>query len=169
TISDENGRFYLESNKTYSAVIFSFIGYTTNEVELTARTTYNMEVVMEESADALDEVFVYSGKTSKKDNPALDILRKIWENRREKVVEKFKQYQYEKYEKLEFDLNTIDSSLIKSRIFKGMEFIFEQTDTSSITGNTYLPIFINEASSKVYGDNTINEEKEVLQGNKNSG
>ena len=169
TISDENGRFYLESNKTYSVVIFSFIGFTTKEVELTARSTYNMEIVLEESAAALDEVVVYTGKTSKKNNPAIDILRKIWENRRENGVKKFKQYQYDKYEKLEFDLNTIDSALMKSRIFKGMEFVFEQVDTSKVTGNTYLPIFINEAASKVYGDNSLNEEKEVLQGNKNSG
>ena len=169
TISDENGRFYLESGKTYSAVVFSFIGFTTKEVELTARSTYNMEIVLEESASALDEVVVYTGKTSKKNNPAIDILRKIWENRRENGVKKFNQYQYDKYEKLEFDLNTIDSNLMKSRIFKGMEFVFDQVDTSNVTGNTYLPIFINEAASKVYGDNSLNEEKEVLQGNKNSG
>ena len=169
TISDENGRFYLESGKTYKTVIFSFIGFTTKEVELTARTNYNMEVVIEESADALDEVVVYTGKTSKKNNPAIDILRKIWENRRENGVKKFNQYQYNKYEKLEFDLNTIDSNLMKSRIFKGMEFIFDQVDTSSVTGNTYLPIFINEAVSKVYGNNSLKKEKEVLQGNKNSG
>ncbi len=36
TISDENGRFYLESAKTYSAVVFSFIGFTTKEFDLTA-------------------------------------------------------------------------------------------------------------------------------------
>src|SRR5690606_17465980 len=163
TISDENGRFYLESGKTYKTVIFSFIGFTSKEVELTARTNYNMEVVIEESADALDEVVVYTGKTSKKNNPAIDILRKIWENRRENGVKKFNQYQYNKYEKLEFDLNTIDSNLMKSRIFKGMEFIFDQVDTSSVTGNTYLPIFINEAVSKVYGNNSLKKEKEVLQ------
>ncbi len=169
TISDENGRFYLESDKTYKTVVISFLGYTTKEVELAARSNYKVEVVLEESADALDEVVVYSGKTSKKNNPAIDILRKIWENRRQNGVKQFKQYQYDKYEKLEFDLNTIDSAFMKSGIFKGMEFIFEQTDTSKVTGKTYLPIFINEAYSKVYGDNVLREEKEILKGNKNSG
>lgn len=169
TISDENGRFYLESAKTYKTVVFSFLGYDTKEVELTARSTYTMEIVLEESADALDEVVVYSGKTSKKDNPAIDILRKIWENRRQNGVKQFKQYQYDKYEKLEFDLNTIDSAFMKSGIFKGMEFIFEQTDTSNVTGKTYLPVFINEAYSKVYGDNILKAEKEILEANKNSG
>jgi hypothetical protein len=169
TISNEEGRFYLESDETYTTVVFTFVGYASKELELTKRATYDIEIVLEEEAASLDEVVVFSGKTSKKNNPAIDILKKIWENRRENGVKKFKQYQYDKYEKLEFDLNTIDSGLIKSRVFKGMEFVFDQVDTSNITGNTYLPIFINEAYSKVYGDNELNEEKDVLEGNKNSG
>ncbi len=169
TISNEDGRFYLESDEKYTTVVFSFVGFITKEVMLEARSNYKMEVVLDQEAAALDEVVLFSGKQSKKNNPAIDILRKIWENRRENGVKKFKQYAYDKYEKLEFDLNTIDSALIKNRIFKGMEFIFEDVDTSNITGNTYLPIFINEAFSKVYGDNLINEEKEILEGNKASG
>lgn len=169
TITDENGRFYLESPTTYKTAIFSFIGYQTKEVTLENRSTYDMVVVLEEEAAALDEVVLLSGKTSKRNNPAIDILRKIWENRRENGVKKFDQYRYDKYEKLEFDLNTIDSSLMNSRLFKGMEFVFDFTDTSSVTGKTYLPIFINEAFYKVYGDNIMNLEKEILEGNKNSG
>ncbi|NQX76356.1 DUF5686 and carboxypeptidase-like regulatory domain-containing protein [Gilvibacter sp.] len=169
TITNENGRFYLESDTTYDTAVVSFLGYTTKEVPLTSRTTYNMKIELAEEASSLGEVVVFTGKQSKKNNPAIDILRKIWENRRENGVKKFNQYQYEKYEKLEFDLNTIDSALIKSKIFRGMEFIFDQTDTSKITGNTYLPIFINEAFSRVFGDNLQNLQKEILEGNKNSG
>lgn len=169
TITNENGRFYLESDDTYSTVVFSFIGYTTLELDLTKKSNFKMEIVLEEESAALDEVIIFSGKQSKKNNPAIDILRKIWENRRNNGVKKFDQYAYNKYEKLEFDLNTIDSNFIKSKTFKGMEFIFDQVDTSHITGNTYLPVFINEAYSKVYGDNGLKKEKEILEGNKNSG
>ncbi|WP_108869677.1 DUF5686 and carboxypeptidase-like regulatory domain-containing protein [Aquimarina aquimarini] len=169
TITDENGRFYLESDDNHSNVKVSFIGFKTKTIKLDKRVTYKMEIILEEEAAALDEVVIYKGKTSKKNNPAIDILRKIWDHRRENGVKKFKQYTYDKYEKLEFDLNTIDSTLINSRIFNGMEFIFDDVDTSRITGKTYLPIFLNEALSKVYGDNQINEYKEVLTGNKNAG
>jgi hypothetical protein len=169
TITNEEGRFYMESDETYQLVIFSFIGFSDKTIELTQNTNYNLEITMEEEASALEEVVLISGKQSKKNNPAIDILKKIWENRRENGVKKFEQYQYDKYEKLEFDLNTIDSVLIKNKIFKGMEFVFDQVDTSKVTGNTYLPIFINEAISEVYGDNLLNEEKEELIGNKNSG
>ena len=169
TITNENGRFYLETYETHSFVVFSFVGYKTLEIELTEKNNFKMDVVLEEESASLEEVVIFSGKQSKKNNPAIDILRKIWENRRANGVRKFKQYTYDKYEKLEFDLNTIDSGLINSRTFRGMEFIFDQVDTSRITGNTYLPLFINEAFSKVYGDNIINKETEVLEGNKNSG
>lgn len=169
TITDENGRFYLESDENYNTLIVSFVGYQTKEITLEKRTTYELRIVIEEESAQLDEIVLLSGKLSKKNNPAIDILRKIWENRRENGVKKFKQYSYDKYEKLEFDINTIDSALIKSKLFKGMEFVFDYSDTSSVTGKTYLPIFINEAISKIYGDNQMNLEKEVLEGNKNSG
>ncbi|TPN85956.1 DUF5686 and carboxypeptidase-like regulatory domain-containing protein [Aquimarina algicola] len=169
TITDEDGRFYMESEDSHSSIKVSFVGFETKTIKLNKKVTYNLEVILQEEASTLEEVVIYKGKTSKKNNPAIDILRKIWDNRRENGVKKFKQYAYDKYEKLEFDLNTIDSALINSRIFNGMEFIFDDVDTSRITGKTYLPIFLNEAISKVYGDNVINEYKEILKGNKNAG
>ena len=169
TITNDNGRFYLESETTHATLLISFIGYEDQEISLSKKVTYEMRVVMIEGSEQLDEVVVYTGKQSKKNNPAIDILRKIWAKKRVNGLKKFKQYQYDKYEKIEFDLNTIDSSVIKSKIFKGLEFVFDDLDTSRITGKTYLPIFLNETFSKVYGDNILNEEKEDILGSKNSG
>ncbi len=171
TITDENGRFYLESNNTWDNVNVSFLGYETLEITLTKKVNYDLKFVLKEGASQLKEVVIVTGKQSKKEseNPAIAILKKIWERKRKNGLRQFDQYQYTKYEKLEFDINTIDSSLIKSKLFKGMEFVFDQVDTSKVTGKTYLPIFINEASSLVYGDNILNKEKSDLKGNKNSG
>ena len=169
TITNEDGRFYLESNETYPQIVVSFLGFQNKEITLEKKINYNMSIVLQQEAASLDEVVIFSGKTSKKNNPAIDILKKIWDNRRQNGVKKFNQYAYDKYEKLEFDLNTIDSTFTENKIFKGMEFIFQEIDTSRVTGKTYLPIFINEASSKVYGDNLLGKEREILQGNKNSG
>ena len=58
---------------------------------------------------------------------------------------------------------------MKSKIFKNVEFIFQHVDTSAITGKNFLPIFINETMSKVYGDNEKSRTKDVLQANKYSG
>ncbi|WP_350292854.1 DUF5686 family protein [uncultured Croceitalea sp.] len=169
TITNDNGRFYLESEESYDTIIVSFIGYETQEVRLASKVNYELELILKESAEQLDEVVIYTGKQSKKNNPAIAILKKIWAKKRENGVNKFKTYQYDKYEKVEFDLNTIDSSLIKSKLFKGLEFIFDDLDTSRITGKTYLPMFLNEVFSKVYGDNRLELRKEDVLGNKNSG
>ncbi len=169
TITDENGRFYLESNETWEVLTVSFIGYETLNIPLDKKVNYNLKFTLKEEAAQLDAVVILSGKQSKKNNPAIDLLRKIWDNKRSNGLKQFKQYEYDKYEKVEFDLNTIDSALIKSKLFRGMEFVFNEVDTSRVTGKTYLPIFINEAVSKVYGDNVINKTKEDLLGNKNSG
>jgi len=169
TTSSENGDFYLETKNSYKALEISYIGYTTLEVPLKNGDNLNLKVVLKEASESLDEVVIYRGKTSKKNNPAIDILRKIWENRRKNGVKEFDQYQYRRYEKLEFDLNSIDSALVESPIFNGMEFIFDDLDTNAFTGKAYLPIFLNEAVSKVYGDNTNGQLREELLGNKNSG
>ena len=167
-ITDENGKFYLESAKSYKEIVVSFVGFSPKEVELEKSTAYNLKIVLNEGQE-LKEVVLYSGKTSKKNNPAIDILRKIWERRRKNGLKMFDQYQYDKYEKVEFDMNSIDSAFMANRLFKGMEFIFQHVDTSNVTGKAYLPIFINEALSKVYGDNTKNAKKEIINANKNSG
>ncbi len=170
-ITNEQGRFYLESPRNWDVLTVTFIGYQTLDIPLMKRVNYDLKLILIEEASSLDEVVIIAGKQSKKEseNPAIAILKKIWANKRKNGVKQFKQYQYDKYEKVEFDLNTIDSALIKSKLFRGMEFVFDQVDTSNVTGKTYLPIFINEAVSKVYGDNLIKKEKEDLKGNKNSG
>ena len=171
TITNEDGRFYLESENTWDVLVVSFLGYERLEIALEKKVNYDLKFILIEEAGALDEVVIVTGKQSKKasENPAIKILEKIWERKRQNGLRQFKQYEYDKYEKVEFDLNTIDSALIKSKLFRGMEFVFEEVDTSSVTGKTYLPIFLNEAVSKVYGDNILKEEKEDLKGNKNSG
>ena len=171
TITNEEGRFYLESDDTQQTLVVSFLGYETLEIPLEKKVNYNLRFVLKEEASALNEVVIVAGKQSKKEseNPAIGILKKIWEHKRKNGLKQFKQYQYDKYEKVEFDINTVDSALMKSRLFKGMEFVFDQVDTSRVTGKTYLPMFINEAASKVYGDNVLHKEKEDLKGNKNSG
>jgi len=167
-ITNENGIFYFESDQNHSVLVVSFVGFETQEIPLKNGLNSNLKIVLIQGT-TLKEVVVYTGKTSKKNNPALDILRKIWERKRKNGLYMFDQYKYDKYEKVEFDMNTIDSAFMSSKVFKGMEFIFDNIDTSRITGKTFLPIFINESVSEVYGDNVKKKRKEILKANKNSG
>jgi len=167
-IANDYGKFYLESDDKHDTLVVAFVGYKTEYIPLNHRNNLDLTIKLTED-NLLNEVKIYTGKTSKKNNPAIDILRKIWERKRKNGLNMFPQYEYDKYEKIQFDLNSIDSAYRAKRIFRGMEFIFNQVDTNRITGKTYLPIFINENIAKVYGDNKNNRKIEKTLGNKNSG
>lgn len=169
TVSDEKGIFYIEAEKFYPELEVSFLGFEKQIISLNERN-FDLVVVLKEDTAVLNEVTIYTGRVKNKDNPAITILKKLWENKRRNGIYLYSQYEFGKYEKIEFDLNNIDEKLMNSRVFKGMEFVFEQVDTSNITGKPYLPIFINESSHKVYGTNTTPKKyNEKLMGNKNSG
>lgn len=169
TISDEKGHFYLQSDQTYLNLEVSFIGFEKLEVPL-KKLNFDLKLVLREARDELNEVRIYSGKIKKKGNPAISILRKIWEKKRKNGVYLYDKYEYDKYEKIEFDLNNIDDKLMNNKVFNGMEMVFEQVDTSAITGKAFLPIFINESVYEIYGQNISPKKKnEFLIANKNSG
>jgi hypothetical protein len=136
-VSNEDGRFYLESPKEYTLLAVSAVGFSDREIRLEKLVNFNFKIQLRE-VQTLKEVVIFKGKTSKKNNPALDILRKIWEHKRKNGLSLFRQYQFQKYEKIEFDMNSIDSTFKKNKIFKGMEFIFNKVDTSKVTGKTYF-------------------------------
>lgn len=168
TITNENGQFYLECSKNINEVEFSFIGFEKKNIKVKNKDL-NLTIILEEQSNQLREVVLYGGKTKKKGNPAIEILEKVWAKKRQNGLYLFNQYQYDKYEKIEFDLNNIDSTLIKSKLFKGLEVIFEHIDTSAVTGKTFLPVFINESLYKTYGSNQYQKKKEDLIANKTSG
>src|SRR5690606_40872306 len=75
TIPNENGRFYIESKKTWDTITVSFLGYKTREISLKNRIDFNLNIILEEETEQLDAVVIATGKQPKKNNPAIDILR----------------------------------------------------------------------------------------------
>ncbi len=169
TISNENGTFYLESDDTYPELEVSFVGFETRLIPLEA-VNMDLRIVLSETHNQLDEVTLYTGKMPKRNNPAVDILKKIWRKKRRNGLYLYDRYEFDKYEKIEFDLNNIDEKLMNRKVFDGLEMVFDQVDTSNITGKVYLPIFINESVYKTYGKNIYPRKvSSKLIANKNSG
>ena len=64
TTTDENGKFYLESRKTWQTLVISFLGYETLEYNLPKKVNYNMRFVIKEESNTLNEVIIVTGKQS---------------------------------------------------------------------------------------------------------
>lgn len=64
TVTDFDGNFGLEVTGTDAILVFSYVGYTDQEIQATT----NMNVTLQESAESLDEVVLIGyGQTTKKD------------------------------------------------------------------------------------------------------
>ncbi len=179
TTTNTDGSFYLESTENDSVIEVSMPGYEFLQMELNSKVNYNFRIQLNpENAEQnqtveLDEATLTNTRKkykNKKENPAYAILNELWKRKRRNGLRIVPQYEYEEYEKLQFDLNNVDSALTKNRIFKDMEFIFERIDTSDITGKAYLPAFLNESLYRVYGRNEPSRrERKDLIANKSSG
>ena len=117
TACDENGKFSLFSQKNYTTVEVSSVGFTTKEVKLKGHDTEKLKIVLAiEELEAL--VFVEKPKKnlSKKENPAYPILQKIWANKHKNILTQTKAYQYKRYETVELGLNNLDSVFLKKAL-----------------------------------------------------
>ena len=57
TVSDENGKFYLEADKTYTEIIVSFLGFETKKIPVKSRD-FNLIITLKEEASQLKEVYI---------------------------------------------------------------------------------------------------------------
>ncbi len=125
-----------------------------------------------EKVKDIDEV-VLKGKNTKykkkKENPAYAILKEVWKRKKNNGLDKYKTYQFDEYEKIEFDLNNIDSAFMKKKIFNKMDFVFDYAD-STANGKMALPVFLNESHYKNFGQNQPDKKaKRDLVAQKTSG
>ena len=64
TITNENGRFYLESDENWDTVVVSFVGYERTEIPLLKKVNYNLVCTLKEETAQLDTVVIIAGKQS---------------------------------------------------------------------------------------------------------
>ncbi|WP_297986019.1 DUF5686 family protein [uncultured Chryseobacterium sp.] len=106
---------------------------------------------------------------NKKENPAYAIMQEVWKRKRKNGLENFNTYRFDEYEKIEFDLNNIDSAFMEKKVFNKMDFIFDYAD-STANGKLALPLFLNEAVYKNFGTNQPEKKtKRELIAQKTSG
>ncbi|MFT3885010.1 MAG: twin-arginine translocase subunit TatC [Flavobacteriales bacterium] len=101
------------------------------------------------------------------ENSAFSILRHVVANKPVNNREKLRAYQYEAYNKVEFDLNNITEDFTKKKLFKDFAFIFDYVDSSD--AKPYLPIFMTETLSDVFYRQQPRTRREVIRGTKVSG
>lgn len=173
TLVTTNGNFSVQSDSIIYKLKFLKKNYALESIDITAENNNNLVIQLSsEKVSSIQEVVIHNEKTkfkNKKENPAYKIMQEVWKRKRNNGLDKFDTYTYNEYEKIQFDANNLDSAFMHKKIFNKLDFIFDYAD-STARGKLALPIFLNEAMYKNYGENKPNKKnKKLLVAQKTSG
>ncbi len=163
--TDYEGKYVIESYYASDSLMVTYLGYKrlSKKIKKDVEQAINFELVVE--GNIMEEVVV---KATKTENPAHVIFRNVIKNKPINNMAKLKGYQYEVYNKVQFDMNNIDEGFRNKKSLKRFDFIFDNMDSSE-TEKPYLPILLFETLSDYYYRTSPTESKEIIKGSRMSG
>ena len=171
TTTDDNGKFYLKTNKYRGILEISFVGFQTQTIKVSQKTKF-LSVVLKEESNELEEVVIVTKpkkRLKKKENPAYRILKEIWKRKRKNGLDLVDHYQYKKNTSIEIGLNNLDTLFLKKIFKKEYQQALQEIKYDSDGINYYIPIYLNEKVANVYGDNKNNNIREDIEAEKSEG
>ncbi len=160
-ISGEDGSYSISTvNPKNTTLEFSFNGYKVLRKKIETGITQHLDVNLEVAEMA--SVTVNSRRRSKysnRNNPAVDLIRKVVDNRARNRMSAFEYVQYQQYEKMELSLTNKPEKLMNSRLLKNYQFLVENQDTTRIDGKALIPVYLEETLSDKYYRKSPSKEK----------
>ena len=162
--SDFDGNFSITTSKLGDSLIASYVSYKklSRPIKRGVTQVVNMPMVIE--GVSLMEVVVKPGE-----NPAHRIIRNVIANKYRNNRRRLDAYEYEAYNKVEFDLNRIPKEMREKKVFKPIQFVFDNVDSLNSGEKPSLPIFITESLSDFYFRTNPDRKKEVIKASKVTG
>ena len=166
TIANDKGGFTINSRATFSKLRVTAMGYTPREVPVKAGQGSVVLVDLVPSGVELNEVVVRKGKEkySKKNNPAVEMIKKLRQRRDDNDPRRFPNYGYTQYERMMMGFGNLDDVIKKP---EEQAWVEQYADTSLLTGRQVLPVSIKETVARDwYSDNG---HKQLILGTKSAG
>ena len=116
-ITNGKGEYEVETHRGWNELTFSAIGYKTKRVKF-APGTKNLNVKLVSDDILLSEVVVKPKKEkySRKNNPAVDFMRRVIDSKKGLKLETNDFYEYHKYEKMKMSINDITPEKLEKGI-----------------------------------------------------
>ena len=171
TTTDFNGKYQIDTKWGSNKIQASFMGYQLMEKAVVQGENQTLDFKLIPTQIKLQEVTVAAKKVRyrNKENPAVALIKKVVAHKESNRKEGFDHYQYDKYEKLQLDINNITEKFMNRKAFKKFSFMWEYVDTSEVNGKPYLPLYLTETKSQVFLRKEPKTEKEITYGLKTVG
>jgi hypothetical protein len=164
TTSDIDGNYSLSTDQVCDSIAVFYLGYNRSVKKVKRNTSQEINFVLKRKTNIIPEIVINPGE-----NPALRIFRNVVANKDRNNREKLDAYEYEVYNKIEFDLKDIPHEMQKWKILRPVKFAFDHIDSSNANEKPQLPIMISEATSEYYYKSNPVIKKEIITANKLAG
>ena len=171
TIADGQGRFRIDRHNGWRLTISS-VGYREQVINVSPQTQSQMTIRLAADNRQLGEVMVKSKKKSRyrrKDNPAVELMRKVIANKKKADLKRHDYYRYQNYQKIGLGLNDLKPETLEKGIFKRYPWLREQVDTSQYTDKMVLPLTVDEMVTEQIYRKEPKAERTIVKGTKSSG
>jgi len=168
TLATDRGGFTINTRASFSRLKVSAMGYKTREVEVKTGQGSVVLIDLMPAGIELNELVVRKGKEkySKKNNPAVDMIKKLRERRDDNDPLRHQHFGYSQYERMMFGFGDIDDLSSKQG---EQQWIEQYADTSMLTGKRILPVSIKETVTRVYYSRDPSQHKQLILGARSAG
>ena len=169
-VSDINGHYSIARHQGWN-ITFSAVGYKSRIVQIGPKTKARLNIKLKTDRQQLAEVTVKAkrGHYSRKNNPAVELMKRVVAAKQKTDLSLNDFYQYNKYEKITLSLNDLKPEQLEQGTFKKHPWLLDQVEESKVTGKLILPVSVDETvSQKVYRRNP-RSEKTIITGQTSKG
>ncbi len=165
--TDVSGKYSIPAE--HGRLVFSMMGYKTQTFDITGARTLNVK--LKEDARAIKEVEVSKKKIrySRKNNPAVEMMKKVIAAKERTDLHNKDFFTYDKYQKLTFSLNEVTEKVFQEDKFKRMPFLKDHVEVHPETGKLILPLTVDETVTRKIYRKDPKSEKDIVTGERSDG
>ena len=167
--SDINGRYTIARHPGWT-ITFSAVGYQTRTIAITADMT-RLDIQLKDVTKSLQEVTVKSKRNrySRKNNPAVELMKKVVAAKKRTDLSQRDFYQYNKYQKLTLAANEITPAMLENPKFAKKKWLVNQIETCPWNNKLILPVSVDETVTQHVYRKKPHDEKTIIKGQSSTG
>lgn len=169
-VSDEGGRFTMDKRDGWYAT-FSAVGYQTLKLLIGNNTPSFLRITLKPDTRSLSGVTIKAKKMkySRKENPAVELMRRVIAAKKRTDISNHDFYQYAKYQKMTVAFNDITAKDLETNRFKKSQWMLNQVEACPYNNKMIMPIIVDETLSRQIYRKDPHSEKTIVIGQHTDG
>ncbi len=169
-VSDTAGHYSIIRRNGWK-LSFSAVGYKATVVHINSQTKSPLNIVLTPDKQQLAEVTVKAKRNrySRKDNPAVELMKKVIAAKKESNLANHDYYKYNKYEKLTLAANDLSPQMLQEKPFSSTPWLMDQVEVCKYNLKMILPLSVDETVSEIVYRKNPQSKKTYIKGQQSSG